>query len=73
MLAEMQGGNGVLRNSWVGNDPCGDAWVGVTCAMGREQMQVVGLDLSFQGLRGLLPETLSAIELLTSVSFSANK
>lgn len=62
-----------MEGSWVGGDPCGDAWVGVTCAMGREQMQVVGLDMSYREFHGPLPETLARMELLKSVSFLANE
>jgi hypothetical protein len=73
LLAELQGGDGVLDKSWVGFDPCGDAWAGVTCEMGQEQMQVVGLDLSFREFRGPLPQTLALLLHLQTVSFLANE
>lgn len=63
----------MLEASWRGDDPCGDAWEGVTCEMGRYRQQVVGLDFSYRGFRGPLPETLALIWLLKSVSFLGNE
>ncbi len=74
MLAELEGGDGALEQSWVGFDPCGDSWLGVTCEQGSaEALQVAGLDLSFRQFRGPLPETLAQITLLKKASFLGNE
>eukprot|EP00967_Tisochrysis_lutea_P111850 scaffold176198_cov19-Tisochrysis_lutea.AAC.1 len=73
MLSELEGGDGELEASWVGFDPCGDDWLGVTCELTQQGPLVVGLDLSFRQFKGPLPPTLALITQLKAVSFLANE
>ena len=52
-----------------GTDPCGGAWVAVTCTGAK----VTALDLSFYGMVGTLPAYLSLTAGLTSLTFSGNR
>ncbi|CAL5029162.1 unnamed protein product [Urochloa decumbens] len=57
-----------LVDSWSGNNPCGGAWMGVTCVQGK----VTGLNLPNSGLNGTISPSLANVTTLLDVRLDGN-
>ncbi|CAD6342379.1 unnamed protein product [Miscanthus lutarioriparius] len=58
-----------LPSNWMGTDPCGDKWIGITCTGNR----VTGIRLSSFGLSGSLSGDIQSLSELQTLDFSYNK
>ncbi|CAM0952750.1 unnamed protein product [Alopecurus aequalis] len=56
-------------SNWVGNDPCGDKWIGIICAQDR----VTSIRLSSFGLSGSLSGDIESLSELQYLDLSYNK
>lgn len=60
--------NAASTLQWIGNDPCGDKWVGVLC----EGQRVQSLVVTSQGLSGFLPVDVQFLSDLQTLDLSFN-
>jgi hypothetical protein len=54
--------------NWVGTDPCGDSWEGISCSNSR----VISITLSGTGLSGTLPSDILRLTELRTLDLSSN-
>ncbi|XP_010930348.3 leucine-rich repeat receptor protein kinase HPCA1 [Elaeis guineensis] len=56
-------------SNWIGSDPCGDKWVGISCTNSR----VISITLSSLGLTGTLSGDIQSLNELQALDLSYNK
>ncbi|XP_068659070.1 receptor protein kinase TMK1-like [Aristolochia californica] len=57
-----------LADSWVGDDPCANNWLGVSC----KKRKVATVNLPGHGFNGTLSPSLAALDSLENINFAGN-
>ncbi|EHA8589336.1 putative leucine-rich repeat receptor-like protein kinase [Cocos nucifera] len=58
-----------MPSNWIGSDPCGDNWVGISCTNSR----VISITLTSLGLIGMLSGDIQTLNELRALDLSYNK